>query len=157
MQVIEVTHGDGLAGSSIQYGFSLTNEMDLIEAARKAVSKAKIAALLLPGIGTRKELKEAVRARHSGGAHRHAMHRGGYFATAFRHGKRDGPGGGWLFDDVAHAPAGISGRAGPAHGKLWSRLCLRGGLSGSASARWRGVACARIERGAQDSGGISRS
>ena len=29
--VLEVTHGDGLAGSSIQYGFSRTNEMDLIE------------------------------------------------------------------------------------------------------------------------------
>lgn len=58
--VLEVTHGDGLAGSSIQYGFSLTNEMDLIEEARNAVTKAKIAALLLPGIGTRKELKEAI-------------------------------------------------------------------------------------------------
>ena len=46
--VIEVTHGDGLAGSSIQYGFSLTNEMDLIETARNAVTRAKIAALLLP-------------------------------------------------------------------------------------------------------------
>lgn len=57
--VIEVTHGDGLAGSSIQYGFSLTDEMDLIETARNAVSNARIAALLLPGIGTRKELKEA--------------------------------------------------------------------------------------------------
>jgi len=58
--VIEVTHGDGLAGSSIQYGFSRTNEMDLIEEARNTVTNAKIAALLLPGIGTRRELKEAV-------------------------------------------------------------------------------------------------
>lgn len=58
--IIEVTHGDGLAGSSIQYGFSLTDEMDLIETARSTVSKARIAALLLPGIGTRKELKEAM-------------------------------------------------------------------------------------------------
>lgn len=58
--VLEVTHGDGLAGSSIQYGFSHTNEMDLIEEARSAVVNAKIAALLLPGIGTRKELKEAI-------------------------------------------------------------------------------------------------
>ena len=57
--VIEVTHGDGLAGSSIQYGFSLTNEMDLISEAREVVKNAKIAALLLPGIGTRQELKEA--------------------------------------------------------------------------------------------------
>ena len=58
--VLEVTHGDGLAGSSIQYGFSLTDEMDLIEEARNVVTKAKIAALLLPGIGTRKELKDAI-------------------------------------------------------------------------------------------------
>src|SRR5512142_2892233 len=58
--VLEVTHGDGLAGSSIQYGFSRTNEMDLIEVACNAVSNAKIAALLLPGIGTRKELKAAI-------------------------------------------------------------------------------------------------
>jgi 4-hydroxy 2-oxovalerate aldolase len=57
--VIEVTHGDGLAGSSIQYGFSGTPEMELIETARQAASRAKIAALLLPGIGTRKELREA--------------------------------------------------------------------------------------------------
>ena len=58
--VLEVTHGDGLAGSSIQYGFSRTNEMDLIEEARNAVTKAKIAALLLPRIGTRRELKDAL-------------------------------------------------------------------------------------------------
>lgn len=58
--VIEVTHGDGLAGSSIQYGFSLTNELDLIEEARNTATRARIAALLLPGIGTRKELKDAV-------------------------------------------------------------------------------------------------
>jgi 4-hydroxy 2-oxovalerate aldolase len=60
VEALEVTHGDGLAGSSIQYGFSKTNEMDLIEEARKAVTNAKVAALLLPGIGTRKELKEAI-------------------------------------------------------------------------------------------------
>src|SRR5262245_6704354 len=59
--VLEVTHGDGLAGSSIQYGFSLTDEMDLIEEARQAVTQARIAALLLPGIGTRQELKEAIK------------------------------------------------------------------------------------------------
>ena len=58
--VIEVTHGDGLAGSSIQYGFSLTNEFDLIEAARKAVTKAKIAALLFRASARATELKEAV-------------------------------------------------------------------------------------------------
>ncbi len=58
--VLEVTHGDGLAGSSIQYGFSRENEMDLIAEARETAQHAKIAALLLPGIGTRQELKEAM-------------------------------------------------------------------------------------------------
>jgi 4-hydroxy 2-oxovalerate aldolase len=58
--VLEVTHGDGLAGSSIQYGFSGTFEMNLIEEARNVAQNAKVAALLLPGIGTRKELKEAI-------------------------------------------------------------------------------------------------
>jgi 4-hydroxy 2-oxovalerate aldolase len=57
--VIEVTHGDGLAGSSIQYGFSATSEMELIGEARSACRRARIAALL-PGIGTVHELKEAV-------------------------------------------------------------------------------------------------
>ena len=58
--VIEVSHGDGLGGSSIQYGFSREDEMDLIEEAVQTAKQAKIAALMLPGIGTRKELKEAV-------------------------------------------------------------------------------------------------
>lgn len=56
---IEVTHGDGLAGSSLQYGFSLTDEMELIEAAASVCRQAKVSVLLLPGIGTVKELKEA--------------------------------------------------------------------------------------------------
>lgn len=60
VSVIEVTHGDGLAGSSIQYGFSRTSEMDLIAEARDVCRRARIAALLLPGIGTVHELKEAV-------------------------------------------------------------------------------------------------
>lgn len=57
--IIEVSHGDGLGGSSLQYGLSLVDEMELIEAAASVVSKAKIAVLLLPGIGTMQELKEA--------------------------------------------------------------------------------------------------
>ena len=58
---IEVAHGDGLGGSSLQYGFSLTDEMKLIEAAVSSAKNAKIAVLLLPGIGTMKDLKEAVK------------------------------------------------------------------------------------------------
>jgi 4-hydroxy-2-oxovalerate aldolase len=56
---IEVTHGDGLAGSSLQYGLSRTNEFELIEAAVSVCDQAKVAVLLLPGIGTIEELKKA--------------------------------------------------------------------------------------------------
>lgn len=56
---IEIAHGDGLSGSSIQYGFSHTDEMELIEAAVATAKRSKIAVLSLPGIGTRYELKEA--------------------------------------------------------------------------------------------------
>ncbi|MEX2416571.1 MAG: 4-hydroxy-2-oxovalerate aldolase [Paenibacillaceae bacterium] len=58
---IEVSHGDGLAGSSLQYGMSLTNEMELIEAAASVCHNSKIAVLILPGIGTKPELKQAAR------------------------------------------------------------------------------------------------
>ena len=56
---IEVAHGDGLAGSSLQYGQSLIDEMELIEAAAATAKNAKIAVLSIPGIGTRIELKQA--------------------------------------------------------------------------------------------------
>jgi 4-hydroxy 2-oxovalerate aldolase len=59
--VIEVSHGDGLGGSSLQYGFSGTPEMELISVAREACSRARIAVLLLPGVGTQQELREAAR------------------------------------------------------------------------------------------------
>ncbi|WFE41103.1 4-hydroxy-2-oxovalerate aldolase [Micromonospora sp. WMMD998] len=58
--VIEVTHGDGLAGSSFNYGFSATPELDLIDVAVAEAGPATIAALLLPGVGTADELRAAV-------------------------------------------------------------------------------------------------
>ncbi|MFJ7513032.1 4-hydroxy-2-oxovalerate aldolase [Peribacillus simplex] len=56
---IEVAHGDGLGGSSLQYGLSRTEEFELIEAAVSVCDQTKVAVLLLPGIGTKKELKRA--------------------------------------------------------------------------------------------------
>jgi 4-hydroxy 2-oxovalerate aldolase len=59
MHYIEVSHGDGLGGSTLQYGKSLVNEMELIEAAVDECTDSKIAVLLIPGIGTVSELKQA--------------------------------------------------------------------------------------------------
>lgn len=57
--VIEVAHGDGLGGASFNYGFSLTPEFRLIEAAVAASRSARIAALLLPGVGTADDMRQA--------------------------------------------------------------------------------------------------
>jgi 4-hydroxy-2-oxovalerate aldolase len=59
VDVIEVTHGDGLGGSSIQYGEAAHSDAELVAAAVAAVERAAIAVLLLPGIGTLRELREA--------------------------------------------------------------------------------------------------
>ncbi|MBU8790793.1 MULTISPECIES: 4-hydroxy-2-oxovalerate aldolase [Oceanobacillus] len=56
---VEVTHGDGLGGSSLQYGLSRTDELKLIEAAVGVADFSKISVLLLPGIGTIEDLKVA--------------------------------------------------------------------------------------------------
>lgn len=57
--VIEVTHGDGLGGSSFNYGFSATPELDLIEAAVQTAQQAKIAFLMLPGLGVKDDIVAA--------------------------------------------------------------------------------------------------
>jgi len=59
VDIIEVSHGDGLAGSSINYGFSTHSELDLIKAASEVVHNARLAVLLLPGIGTIEDLEKA--------------------------------------------------------------------------------------------------
>ncbi len=59
MPVIEVTHGDGLGGSSFNYGFSHTDERSLMKVAVETARNAKIAALMLPGLGTKDDIKAA--------------------------------------------------------------------------------------------------
>src|SRR4051794_35525801 len=56
MPVIEVTHGDGLGGSSFNYGFGLVDERILIKEAVATAERAKIAALMLPGLGTKDDI-----------------------------------------------------------------------------------------------------
>jgi 4-hydroxy 2-oxovalerate aldolase len=59
VDVIEVAHGDGLGGSSFNYGFSKEDEFDLIAAAVDEAARARIAVLLLPGVGTTEHLRHA--------------------------------------------------------------------------------------------------
>jgi 4-hydroxy 2-oxovalerate aldolase len=54
--VIEVTHGDGLGGSSFTYGFSKTPEQELISTAVATAKQAKIAFLMLPGVGVKDDI-----------------------------------------------------------------------------------------------------
>lgn len=59
VSMIELSHGDGIAGSSVNYGFSQINEMELVKAAGGVVKNARLTVLLLPGIGTIEDLEQA--------------------------------------------------------------------------------------------------
>ena len=63
--LIEVTHGDGLGGSSINYGFPAHTDEEYLGAVIPLMRHAKVSALLIPGIGTVDHLKMA----HSLGVH----------------------------------------------------------------------------------------
>lgn len=56
---IEVAHGDGLAGSSLNYGIGKASDQEWISAAAEAIKNAKLTTLILPGIATIKDLKAA--------------------------------------------------------------------------------------------------
>jgi 4-hydroxy-2-oxovalerate/4-hydroxy-2-oxohexanoate aldolase len=57
--LIEVTHGDGLGGSSVNYGFPAHSDEEYLGAVIPLMKHAKVSALLLPGIGTVDHLRMA--------------------------------------------------------------------------------------------------
>lgn len=59
MPLIEVTHGDGLGGASVNYGFPAHTDEEYLSAVIPKMRQAKISALLLPGIGTVDHLRMA--------------------------------------------------------------------------------------------------
>ncbi|MBM4601970.1 4-hydroxy-2-oxovalerate aldolase [Rhodococcus hoagii] len=59
VDAIEVAHGDGLAGGSVNYGPGSNTDWEWIEAAAEVLEHARLTTLLLPGVGTIEELKHA--------------------------------------------------------------------------------------------------
>lgn len=59
VDAIEISHGDGLAGGSFNYGFGSQTDWAWIEAVRSVVDNAKLTTLLIPGIATIEDLKRA--------------------------------------------------------------------------------------------------
>ncbi len=58
--MIEITHGDGLGGGSVNYGFPLHRDEEYLRAVVPKLRRAKVSVLLIPGIGTTDELRVAV-------------------------------------------------------------------------------------------------
>ncbi len=59
--LIEVTHGDGLGGSSLNYGYGLHTNEEWLDAVVPNLKDAKVSVLMLPGIGIVKDLESAVK------------------------------------------------------------------------------------------------
>ncbi|ODU96967.1 MAG: 4-hydroxy-2-oxovalerate aldolase [Bordetella sp. SCN 68-11] len=59
MPLIEVTHGDGLGGSSVNYGFPAHSDEEYLSAVIPLLKTSKVSALLIPGIGTVDHLRMA--------------------------------------------------------------------------------------------------
>jgi len=61
VDTIEIGHGDGLGGSSFQYGFAKASDEEYVKAVSQVLKRAKLDVLLLPGIGTVEHLEMAAK------------------------------------------------------------------------------------------------
>lgn len=59
IDLIEVGHGDGLTGSTVNYGFADYDDFEIVKAASTVIKNSKLTVLLIPGIGTVEDLKRA--------------------------------------------------------------------------------------------------
>lgn len=59
VDAIEISHGDGLAGGSFNYGFGAHTDWDWLEGINEVLTYAKLTTLILPGIATIDDLKKA--------------------------------------------------------------------------------------------------
>lgn len=59
VDAIEIAHGDGLSGSSFNYGFGACCDEEWIQSLKSVLNHAKLTTLLIPGIGTIEDLKRA--------------------------------------------------------------------------------------------------
>ena len=62
VDAIEICHGDGLAGGTFNYGFGKHTDHEWISAVADVLTHAKVTVLLIPGIGTKEDLREAYEA-----------------------------------------------------------------------------------------------
>src|SRR3981081_3046431 len=62
VDALEITHGDGLSGSSFNYGFGAHSDLEWITAVAETVKRAVVTVLLIPGIGTMEDLRQAFEA-----------------------------------------------------------------------------------------------
>ncbi len=59
VETIEASHGDGLGGSSFQYGFAAASDEEYLKAVSRVLRNSRLAVLLLPGIGIKEDLEMA--------------------------------------------------------------------------------------------------
>ena len=59
VQLIQVTHGGGLGGNSLQLGFALASNEEYLQAVVPRMKQATVSVLLIPGLGTMRELQSA--------------------------------------------------------------------------------------------------